>query len=282
LLSRLTSPTSVVILSIARLVSLSIKRAGTTPVFDPSFATPTVYVFSVLEVNIAILTASIPIFWPLVTSFAANKILVVNEIEVRTDRRGSAGNALETGGLRGNVAVGVPGLEMDAGGGRTSRMSVSAVGGGLEKETLQLGQVGSTVGNVTAGAAVKPVLHHTTHSSHSRLTRSSSRTTRLAGHRPKTSSSGSVATTGKSIPIELGRRISQESQRGLNSTSATIYGSRTLQHQASSGTLSLTGQGESPDLGRNSGGSAGIGGREYFPAGERAMSPFDPVWGKGS
>lgn len=50
-----------------------------------SYHTPVVYIFSVLEVNIAILCASVPIFWPMISSFAANKILVVNEIVVHVE-----------------------------------------------------------------------------------------------------------------------------------------------------------------------------------------------------
>jgi hypothetical protein len=50
-----------------------------------SYHTPVVYIFSVLEVNIAILCASIPIFWPIITSFAMNRILVVNEIVVEVE-----------------------------------------------------------------------------------------------------------------------------------------------------------------------------------------------------
>jgi len=49
------------------------------------YYTPIVYVFSVLEVNIAIVAASIPIFWPVIASMATNKIWVVNEIEVRVE-----------------------------------------------------------------------------------------------------------------------------------------------------------------------------------------------------
>lgn len=71
--------------SIGRLISLCITRAGTVPILDMSFHTPVVYMFSVLEVNIAILCASIPIFWPIISSLAANKILVVNEIVVHVE-----------------------------------------------------------------------------------------------------------------------------------------------------------------------------------------------------
>jgi hypothetical protein len=68
--------------SIGRMISLVVNRAGSVPVVDMSYHTPTVYIFSILEVNIAILCASIPIFWPMIASFTSNKILVVNEISV--------------------------------------------------------------------------------------------------------------------------------------------------------------------------------------------------------
>jgi hypothetical protein len=67
------------------MITLCINRAGTVPILDMSYHTPVVYIFSVLEINIAILCASIPIFWPIISSFAANKILVVNEIVVHVE-----------------------------------------------------------------------------------------------------------------------------------------------------------------------------------------------------
>jgi len=105
-------------LSFARVIALSYRRVGTVPVFDVTFYTATVYIFSVLEIDVAILCASIPIFWPLVASFASNKILIVNEIEVRTERRSEAIGLAE----HGQAGFG----EMDFDGGRTSRMSVLA------------------------------------------------------------------------------------------------------------------------------------------------------------
>ena len=71
--------------SVGRVISLCINRAGTVPILDMSYHTPVVYMFSILEVNIAILCASIPIFWPMISSLAANKILVVNEIVVHVE-----------------------------------------------------------------------------------------------------------------------------------------------------------------------------------------------------
>ncbi|KAF9697761.1 hypothetical protein EKO04_004531 [Ascochyta lentis] len=75
----------VALMSIGRMIALCINRAGTVPILDMSYHTPVVYIFSVLEVNIAILCASIPVFWPIISSFAANKILVVNEIVVHVE-----------------------------------------------------------------------------------------------------------------------------------------------------------------------------------------------------
>ena len=67
------------------MIALVVNKAGSTPIVDTSYHIPTVYIFSVLEVNIAILCASIPIFWPIITSFTSNKILVVNEISVHVE-----------------------------------------------------------------------------------------------------------------------------------------------------------------------------------------------------
>ncbi|KAH7069965.1 hypothetical protein BKA63DRAFT_494157 [Paraphoma chrysanthemicola] len=75
----------VVAVAIGRMISLTINRAGTIPILDMSYHTPMVYIFSVLEVNIAIIAASIPIFWPVIATFASNKIWVVNEIEIRVE-----------------------------------------------------------------------------------------------------------------------------------------------------------------------------------------------------
>ena len=64
------------------MIALSVNRAGTIPVMDMSFHTPIVFVFSVLEINIAIVAASIPIFWPVIATLASNEIFVVNEVQI--------------------------------------------------------------------------------------------------------------------------------------------------------------------------------------------------------
>ena len=66
----------------------------------------------------AILTASIPIFWPLVTSLAANKILIVNEIEIRTERIDNSFALSEQG--KSFAGLGEP----ESPDGRSSRISV--------------------------------------------------------------------------------------------------------------------------------------------------------------
>ncbi|KAL6154291.1 hypothetical protein ACJBU6_07559 [Exserohilum turcicum] len=76
---------SAVVVAIGRIIALSVNRAGTVPVIDMSFYTPLVYIFAVLEVNFAIITASIPIFWPAIATLASNKIFVVNEVEIRVE-----------------------------------------------------------------------------------------------------------------------------------------------------------------------------------------------------
>lgn len=67
------------------MIALAVNRAGTVPILDMSYHTPVVYIFAVLEVNFAIITASIPIFWPVIAELAGNKIFVVNEVEIHVE-----------------------------------------------------------------------------------------------------------------------------------------------------------------------------------------------------
>ncbi|KAG9193742.1 hypothetical protein G6011_03777 [Alternaria panax] len=75
----------VVIVAICRVIAMSVNKAGTEPVLDMSFHIPIVYTFGVLEVNFAIITASIPIFWPAIATLAANRIFVVNEVQIHVE-----------------------------------------------------------------------------------------------------------------------------------------------------------------------------------------------------
>ncbi len=77
------------------MIALTSNRAGTVPILDMSYFTPPIYIFGVLEVNIAIVAACIPIFWPVITGLAANKIFVMNEVDIQVEqvsRRSSFGS----------------------------------------------------------------------------------------------------------------------------------------------------------------------------------------------
>lgn len=73
------------VVAVGRMIALSINRAGTIPVMDMTYYTPAVYIFGVLEVNLAIIAASIPTFWPALAAFATNKIFVVNEVQIHVE-----------------------------------------------------------------------------------------------------------------------------------------------------------------------------------------------------
>lgn len=179
----------VVALSIARLISLCIRRLGTIPVFDTTFATPLAFIASVLEVNMAITCASIPIFWPLVTAGFGDKILVVNEIIVRTDSCDAVcGVGLAEQGAAVGTARGLSALNLGSDG-RASQLETKVFG----KDTVI----------TTAGYED---LKNSRNGSECIMSG-------LGRHRTKVSNSSNNAL----FPgIELGRRVSQDSQRGLH------------------------------------------------------------------
>jgi hypothetical protein len=184
-------------------IALAYKRIGTVPVFDVTYYTATVYIFSVLEIDVAILCASIPIFWPVIQAFASNKILIVNEIEVRTERRSEAINLTE----HGQAGFGEMDFDGNANDGRTSRMSVLV--------------------NPKSGSNIDTI--EKVHRSASRLTRHN--TSRQHRHKPSTSSSHKGG-----VGISIGARPSQDSMcDGLN-------GAR-LSHQTSKNSFKSSSQG---------------------------------------
>lgn len=170
-------------------VSLSIRRLGSVPVFDPTFATPLVYITSVLEVNMAIICASIPIFWPLgQASFGKNNILVVNEIVVKTD----SGDAVRNAGPGRSVdtadANGLSVLQL-GGDGRASHMETKVSG----KQTVTSTAFGKEAeGYDSPKSSRKPMNRFISG---------------LGRHRTKVSNSSNDALFG----IEVGRKVSQES-----------------------------------------------------------------------
>lgn len=75
--------------SVIRLVTLVQNKAGTYPTLDPSWYGCTPAILSALEVNIATVCASLPVFWP-VLSKNLGKILVTYEVDVTHEERYSA------------------------------------------------------------------------------------------------------------------------------------------------------------------------------------------------
>lgn len=63
-------------------------RAGTFPTFDPSWYGSSPIVLSALEVHLATICASLPVFWPMIKDTWVNKrILVTHEVEITTELR---------------------------------------------------------------------------------------------------------------------------------------------------------------------------------------------------
>lgn len=65
-----------------RFVSLVEHKATTYPTFDPTWYGPTAIVLSILEVDIATIMASLPVFWPYLRR-NIDRIMITHEIEVK-------------------------------------------------------------------------------------------------------------------------------------------------------------------------------------------------------
>lgn len=93
-------------------------KAGTFPNFDPTFHAALTVVLSAIEVQGAIVCASIPFFWPVFSQIALGKIVVVQEIQIQShpiggyerDEAGSFPNKMQ--GRRGTGASG--GTDIDS------------------------------------------------------------------------------------------------------------------------------------------------------------------------
>ncbi|KAL1612343.1 hypothetical protein SLS60_000569 [Paraconiothyrium brasiliense] len=76
----------VVFTSVWRLYSIVDNRAATSPYIDFTWWTPISIILSALEIDLAIMCASMPIFWPVIEeSFAA--IFVTREVQITEQRR---------------------------------------------------------------------------------------------------------------------------------------------------------------------------------------------------
>ncbi|KAF4420478.1 hypothetical protein CGCF415_v008783 [Colletotrichum fructicola] len=71
----------VLMLSAWRLVSLVRSRAGTYPTLDPTWYAPVPMVLAILEIDVAAICASLPVFWPVLRS-GIGQIFVTHEVKV--------------------------------------------------------------------------------------------------------------------------------------------------------------------------------------------------------
>lgn len=74
-------------LSIWRLQSIVETRAATLPTFDPSWYGPTPIVLSSMEVCLATICASLPVFWPVLKKTLGPYIMVTHEIKITRESR---------------------------------------------------------------------------------------------------------------------------------------------------------------------------------------------------
>ena len=77
---------SVNVCSICRLVSIVNNRAATYPTLDPSWYGCVPAVLSALEVHLATICASLPVFWPVIKE-NLGRILVTREVDVTRETR---------------------------------------------------------------------------------------------------------------------------------------------------------------------------------------------------
>jgi hypothetical protein len=88
--------------SIARVVNTISTTAWMLPSYDPTWSSPATLILATLEVDIASICASVPIFWPVLSSKFL-EVFVVKEVIVervdRTDRRASMGDSSDHDGM---------------------------------------------------------------------------------------------------------------------------------------------------------------------------------------
>lgn len=75
------------IFSVLRLVSLIGNQAGTYPTFDPTWYGAGPVVFAALEVDLTAISASLPVFWPVLKEIKLSQILVTREVKVTLENR---------------------------------------------------------------------------------------------------------------------------------------------------------------------------------------------------
>ncbi|KAJ0274769.1 hypothetical protein COL26b_010920 [Colletotrichum chrysophilum] len=98
LLGLFTMGVLVNILGIFRLIGISHSQAGTYPTLDPSWYGCVPIVLAAVEVNLATICASLPIFWP-VLQMNLGKIFITKEIEITSEVRRFSGDEEMVGEL---------------------------------------------------------------------------------------------------------------------------------------------------------------------------------------
>lgn len=74
-------------LSIWRLQSIVETRAATLPTFDPTWYGTTPIVLSSMEVDLAAICASLPVFWPVIQKSIGSVIIVTHEVKITREQR---------------------------------------------------------------------------------------------------------------------------------------------------------------------------------------------------
>ncbi|KAJ0307868.1 uncharacterized protein N0V96_006304 [Colletotrichum fioriniae] len=86
LLGLFTMGVLVNVLGIFRLIGISHSRAGTYPTLDPSWYGCVPIVLAAVEINLATICASLPVFWPTLQS-SIGQIFITKEIEITSEIR---------------------------------------------------------------------------------------------------------------------------------------------------------------------------------------------------
>lgn len=85
------------VLSILRLAATVQTRATTWPTFDPTWYGPKPIVLAALETDVAIISASLPVFWPVLCNLPLN-IVVTREVNVTLEHRRLSGGLMRGSG----------------------------------------------------------------------------------------------------------------------------------------------------------------------------------------
>lgn len=91
---RRTNTDSVIFTSVWRLYTIIVNRAATYPYIDFTWWTPISIILSCLEIDLAIICASMPVFWPVLEA-KISQIFVIREVRVSIERRMEEERGLE-------------------------------------------------------------------------------------------------------------------------------------------------------------------------------------------